>query len=93
MTLLIVTVVSLLLYLPYAIYYFLAFTTDVFTSMSIVTLVRLFGILLVLFFANSLVNHILYAMRMPEYRAAVRALFRRRPQQQRQVAVIPLHDL
>ena len=61
--------------------------------MSNVTYVRSVRILLVLFFANSLVNPILYAMRMPEYRSAVLALFRRRPQQQRQVAVIPLHDL
>ena len=93
MTLLIVTVVSLLLYLPYTICYFLNLTTDVFTSMSIVTFVRLYRILLVLYFANSLVNPILYVMRMPEYRSAVLALIRRRPQQQRQVAVIPLHDL
>ena len=93
MTLLIVTVVSVLLYLPYTIFSFLVFTTDVFTSMPNVTSVRLGRILLVLIYANSLVNPILYAIRMPEYRSAVLALFRRRPQQQRQVAVIPLHDL
>ena len=93
MTLLIVTVVSLLLYLPYVICHFLFYTTDVFTSMSFVTLVRLGRILHILYYANSLVNPILYAIRMPEYRSAVLALFRRRPQQQRQVAVIPLHDL
>ena len=93
MTLLIVTVASILLYLPYTIIYFLVWTTDVFTSMSTVTQIRLVRILRVLFYANSLVNPILYAIRMPEYRSAVLALFRRRPQQQRQVAVIPLHDL
>ena len=93
MTLLIVTVVSVLLYLPYTIFSFLVFTTDGFTSMSIVMFVRLNFILVVLFYANSLVNPILYAIGMPEYRSAVLALFRRRPQQQRQVAVIPLHDL
>ena len=93
MTLSMVTVVSLLLYLPITIIYFLVFNTDVFTSISIVTFLRLRRILLVLFFANSLVNPILYAIRMPEYRSAVLALFRRRPQQQRQIAVIPLHDL
>ena len=93
MTLLIVTVVSLLLYVPYTIFYFLLHTTDVFTSMSFVTFVRLVHILYFLLYANSLVNPILYAIRMPEYRSAVLALFRRRPQQQRQVAVIPLHDL
>ena len=90
MTLLIVTVVSLLLYLPYIIFYFVVFTT----SMSNATSVRLYTILLVLFYANSLVNPILYAIRMPEYRSGVLALFRRRLQQQRQVAVvIPLYDL
>ena len=93
MTLLIVTVVSLMLYLPFTIFYFLLFTTEVFTSMSFVTSVGLFRILHVLYYANSLVNPILYVIRMPEYRSAVLALFRRRPQQQRQVAVIPLHDL
>ena len=93
MTLLIVTVVSLLLYLPDNIFYFLAYTTDVIKSMSNVASVRLTYILLVIFYANSLVNPILYAIRMPEYRSAVLALFRRRPQQQRQVAVIPLYGL
>ena len=93
MTLLIVTAVSLLLYLPYIISSVLRFTTDIITSMSNVTYVRLDNTLLILFYANSLVNPILYAIRMPEYRSAVLALFRRRPQQQRQVAVIPLHDM
>ncbi|XP_078363814.1 uncharacterized protein LOC144648045, partial [Oculina patagonica] len=85
MTLLIVTVVSLLLYLPRVVFVFLVFGTGIRSSMSTVTSVRLNNIFLVLFFANSLVNPILYAIRMPEYRSAVLALFRRRPQQQRQV--------
>ncbi|XP_078364519.1 uncharacterized protein LOC144648940 [Oculina patagonica] len=93
MTLLIVTVVSLLLYLPRVIFIFLSFGTGIISSMSTVTFVRLNNILNVLFYANSLVNPILYAIRMPEYRSAVLAFFRRRPQQQRQVAVFPLHDM
>ena len=93
MTLLIVTVVSVLLYLPLIIFSFLSYTTDVTTSMSNVTYARLYNTLIILFDANSLVNPILYAIRLPEYRSAVLALFRRRPQQQRQVAVIPLHDM
>ena len=92
-TLLIVTAVSLLLNLPYIIFVFLISTTDVITSMSSVTYEGLDDTLVILFYANSLVNPILYAMRMPEYRSAVLALFCRRPQQQRQVTVIPLHDL
>ena len=93
MTLLIVTVVSVLLYLPCIIFYFLAFATVITTSMSIATFFRLGNTLNVLYYANSLVNPILYAIRMPEYRSAVLALFRKRSQQQRQVAVIPLHDM
>ena len=87
MTLLIVTVASLLLYLPQIIYLFLV-NTDVITSMSDVGSVWLANILLVSFYANSLVNPILYAMRMPEYRSGVLAIFRRRPLQQ-----VPLFSL
>ena len=82
-TLLIVTVASLLLYLP-----------TVFNGLlSSATGIRKFYVLNALYCANSLVNPILYAIRMPEYRSAVLALFRRRPQQQRQVEVFPLNDM
>ena len=91
MTLLIVTVTSMLLYLPDVIFHFLE--SDITSPMSKETFVQLHNTLIILFYANQLVNPILYAIRMPEYRSAVLALFRRRPQQQRQVAVIPLHDL
>ena len=95
MTLLIVTVVSLLLYLPHKIYWYLVIITDfeILTSMSYSSLFHLGNAIFLLFYANSLVNPILYAIRMPEYRSAVLALFRRRPQQQRQVADLPLHNL
>ena len=92
-TLLIVTVASLLMYLPHIIFHFLDSTTEIMSSMSKVTSERLYNTLNVLYYANSLVNPILYAIRISEYRSAVLALFRRRRQQQRQVAVIPLHDL
>ncbi|XP_078363647.1 uncharacterized protein LOC144647809 isoform X3 [Oculina patagonica] len=90
-TLLIMTVVSLLLYLPYIIINFLIFISkyEVLSSISVSVSLHLQGAIIVLFYANSLVNPILYAIRMPEYRSAVRALFRRRPQQQ--VGVHPLH--
>ena len=91
MTLLMVTVVSLLLYLPDNVYHLLDSSTDIISAMSKVTSERLHKILNVLYFANSLVNPILYAIRMPEYRSGVLALFRRRPQQQ--LAVIPLNNL
>ena len=80
MTLLIVTVVSLLLYLPDVMFHF---TNDNNSSMSKETFLRLHNALNILYYANSLVNPVLYAIRMPEYRSAVLALFRRRPQQQR----------
>ena len=81
MTLLIVTVVSLLFYLPYLVYCFIISTTYHFDYT-----------MLFFFYANSLVNPILYAIRMPEYRSAFFALFRRRAQRQRQVVMLPLRD-
>ena len=92
MTLLIVTVVSLLLYLPDMIYHLLDYTTDIISAMPKASSERLHDILNLLYFGNSLVNPMIYAIRMPEYRSAVLALFRRRPQPQRQVP-IPLNDL
>ena len=94
MTLLIVTVVSLLLCLPHVIYglvitrYF-----DLWLSWPDSVSFHLNYASSVLFLANSLVNPILYTIRMPEYRSALLALFRKRPQQQRQVAVFPLRDM
>ena len=88
MTLLIVTVVSLLLYLPFVIVTYVEFISKFETL-----LYHLNKALVALLFANSLVNPILYAIRMPEYRSALLALFSRRPQQQRQVQVFPLRDM
>ena len=93
MTLLIVTVVSLLLYLPLVIKYYVLLNTEILDSLSFSEYYHLHSALLVLFFSNSLVNPILYAIRMPEYRSALLALFSRRPQQQRQVEVFPLRDM
>ena len=91
MTLLIVTLVSLLLYLPNVVYLFVYFSYKLKKYWSV--LVHLNYTLLFLFYANSLVNPILYAVRMPEYRSAFLALFRRRAQQQRQVGVFPLRNM
>ena len=88
MTLLIVTVVSLLLYVPYAVFMFVFYI-----SKSEIVLDNLYYAVVFLLFANSLVNPILYAIRMPEYRSAFLALFRRRAHQQRQVAVLPLRNM
>ena len=91
MTLLIVTVVSLLLYLPYVVFFsFIGIRkSEIFWSLQI----QFENTMLLLFYANSLVNPIVYAIRMPEYRSAFLALFRRRAQQQRQVAVLPLRNM
>ena len=90
MTLLIVTVVSLLLCLPYVVFFFAFFSKpEIFWSL----LIRFDYTMKFLFYANSLVNPILYAIRMPEYRSAFLALFRRRSQQQRQVALLPLRNM
>ena len=95
MTLLIVTVVSLLLYLPYVVtgLTVVVSKSEIWWSLSPSVRFHLFQALLVLLYANSLVNPILYATRMPEYRSAFLALFRKRPQQQRQVEVLPLRDM
>ena len=95
MTLLIVTVVSLVLYLPHFIWHCALYfsKSEIGSSLPSSVAGHLDIALLFLFYANSLVNPILYAIRMPEYRSAFLALFRRRAQQQRQVAVLPLRDM
>ena len=92
MTLLIVTVVSLLLYLPFVVIALAIFISksEIFWSVPLRSFV---GATMLLFFANSVVNPTLYAIRMPEYRSAFLALFRRRAHQQRQVAVFPLRNM
>ena len=87
-TLFIVTVVSLLLWLPYMIFTVLLFYLPSFLPPYPVS--YLFNAFIVLFHANSLVNPILYAVRMPDFKRALVSLFRR---QQRQVEIIPLGTL
>ena len=77
MTLLIVTVVSLLFYLPTSMFAVLLYSGKF--EMSFPVGVNIYGALWVLLYANSLVNPILYAIRMPQYRSAVAALFRKKP--------------
>ena len=80
-------------YLPIYVHVSLISKYEIVSSMSELSKYRLEGASVVLFLANSLVNPILHAIRMPEYRLAVLALFRRRPQQQREAEVLPLHNL
>jgi len=94
-TLLIVSVVSLLVYLPYVIAYYVIIISkiEILESQSFLAYYHLHYALSVLFYANPLVNPILYAIRMPKYRSALLAFFRKQPEQQRQVEVLPLRDM
>ena len=87
-TLLIMTIVSLLLWLPYAIGTFVFYTTDSIRSLSYTKRMRLNMSLLLLFYTNSFVNPVVYTIRMPEYRKALQLLFTRR--QRQNAAAIPL---
>ena len=77
-TLFIMTIVSLLLWLPYVI-----------ACLSHLKSERLLNSLGALFFANSFVNVIVYTIRMPEFRKAILELFKRG--QRQNATVIPLH--
>ena len=85
-TLFIMTLVSLLLWLPYVGYTFVP--RSVIHGFSFVTYLRLRLLVSLLYRTNSLVNPIIYTIRMPAFRRALLMLFKRR---QRQNAVIPLH--
>ena len=82
-TLFIMTIVSLLMWLPNAVFSFL-FQTGM-------ELVRLDVSLTILHFMNSLVNPIVYTIRMPEFRKALLLLFKR--QRRQNARDIPLHAL
>ena len=88
-TLLIVTVLSLLLWLPFTIFTVLSVYLPSFLPPYPVSS-HLSDAFIVLFYANSLVNPILYAVRMPDFKRALVSLFRG---QQRQFEFIPLGPL
>ena len=92
-TLFTVTSLSLLLWLPYVITTFLFFATDFLSSFSEIALFRLLRVSVVLLYANSFFNPILYTMRMPGFRRALKVLCRQRPQPHRQVQIIPLREI
>ena len=87
-TLLIMTIVSLLLWLPFAVATFVYYTTDRIRSLSYRKRTRLNMLLLLLFCTNSFVNPVVYTVRMPEFSKALLLLFTRR--QRQNAAVIPL---
>ena len=87
-TLFITTLVSLLLLLPYSILFLLVGSTNIFNSLSFPNSLRLVYSLRFLFYFNSLVNPILYTIRMPDFKKALLSLFRRH---QRENVAIPLN--
>ena len=90
-TLFIMTIVSLLMWLPYAVYTFLFFQSSIMKFLSFRELLRLDSSLVILYFMNSLVNPIVYTIRMPEFRKALLLLFKR--QRRQNARDIPLHAL
>ena len=84
-TLFMMTIVSLLLWLPFVVYTFVL--GSVVVRFSFLTRLRWRLSFSLLYITNSLVNPIIYTIRMPEFRRALLILFKRR---QRQNAAIPL---
>ena len=93
-TLFIVTIVSLILVMPFTIFWFLFSVTsgEMFDTISDQTWLHLFYSLGSLFFANSLINPLLYALKMPEFKRALFLLLRCRSRSE-PVKVFPLNDL
>ena len=87
-TLFIMTIVSLLMWLPHAVFIFLD-QTGIRKFLSSQESVRLDFSLKILYFMNSLVNPIVYTIRIPEFRKALLLLFKR--QQRQNADVIHLH--
>ena len=87
-SLLIMTIVSVLLWLPYAVATFVYHATNSIRPLSDTKIIRLNLSLLLLFYSNSFVNPVVYTIRMPEYRKALLLLFTRR--QRQNAAVIRL---
>ena len=87
-TLFITTLVSLLLWLPCNIYLLVAWSTDILNSLSFKERFDLGYSSNFLLFANSLVNPILYTIRMSDFKKALLSLFRRH---QRENVAIPLN--
>ena len=90
-TLFIMTIVSLLMWLPYAVCTFLLFQAGIIEFLSSKAIVRLEFPLTILYFMNSLVNPIVYTIRIPECRKALLLLFKR--QRRQNARDIPLHAL
>ena len=87
------TIASLLMWLPSTalVLIFLSFKTGIMKFLSSQELLRLDFSLIILYFMNSLVNPVVYTIRMPEFRKALLVLFKR--QRRQNARDIPLHEL
>ena len=90
-TLFIMTIVSLLMWLPFTVYCFHLSQSSIRKFLSFQELKRLDCFLTILFYMNSLVNPIVYTIRIPEFRKALLLLFKR--QRRQNARDIPLHAL
>ena len=75
------TIVSLLIWLPFAIGSFVYLTSNSIYSLYYLKNLNAQYALLVLSYANSFVNPFIYTIRMPEFRKALLMLFKRRQKQ------------
>ena len=93
-TLFIVTIVSLILVMPFTIFWFVFCVTsgEMFETISYQTWPHLSYSLVCLLYANSLINPLLYALKMPEFKRALFLLLRCRYRSE-PVQVFPLNDL
>ena len=81
-TLFIMTLISLLMWLPWTLFHFFSFFSyHIYISFSRLTYFRVVFALKALMYANSLVNPIIYTIRMPEFKRTFVSLFRCRSQQ------------
>ena len=88
-TLFIMTIISILMWLPYAVPFFLLATRTI--NISLQGLKRLGYSSETLYMMNSLVNPIVYTIRMPEFRKALLLLFK--CQRRQNARDIPLHAI
>ena len=92
-TLFLVTFGSLLTFLPFILWRSLLFFHPMIMTISYSSLIQTDFAMLTLYLANSLINPIIYAMRMPELRAGIlQIIFRRAPNRLNRVD-LPLRNL
>ncbi|XP_068700807.1 QRFP-like peptide receptor [Montipora foliosa] len=93
-TLFIVTIVSLILMMPFTIFWFLVYVTsgEMVDIISHETGLHLAQSLRCLFYANSVINPLLYALKMPEFKRALFLLLCCRSRSE-PVEVFPLNDI